>query len=150
MPRGHRTRGYVLDGVIDLITDNNPVSVTTLAAKWYLGTNVPLTTELTKEALYTATNASPIAAIATYPAGLGDNPRQVSGCVWIITEVRGDMPSGYLWSPTSSVYSGPQTTNVNDIVGIAALSLASPKITPADCSQLPRDPKEAYRSIFGA
>jgi hypothetical protein len=148
LPIGHRSRGYVLEGVIDLITEKGQGPVNALAGRWYKGTRVPLTTELTLEDLKNATEANPVAAIYSHP-GFDAGTDTVPGCVWIITEANDEIADGYLWTPPSHLCSEHGSTYVKDIVGIAALSLVAPRITFADCFSLPEDPKEAYQAIFG-
>jgi hypothetical protein len=146
MPTGNRTKGISLNGVIDLIDNSLAVSVDELAKRWHLGTGLPTTSKLTKEALHGATESKPIGVLYTHP-GFGDG--DVPGCVWIIVSADDEIAEGYLWCPASQLVSEHGSTYLVDILESGALTTSAPQITFGDCFDLPEDTRAAYQAIFG-
>ena len=146
MPTGKRRDGVALTGVLDLIEGTAPAAVEELAARWYVSTELPPTTELKREALDGVSETSPLAVLWTHP-GFGGGP--VPGCVWFIDYVEDEIGGGYCWCPESELVSEHGSFDLTDLLGSAALVLAPPAVDFGQCLTLPADTREAYRVLFG-
>jgi len=146
LPTGKRNNGVRLPRVLDLIEGTAPAAVEELAARWYISTELPPTTELKREALEGVSETSPLAVLWTHP-GFGGGP--VPGCVWYIDYIEDEIGGGYCWCPESELVSEHGSFYLTDLLGSAALVLAPPAVDFGQCLALPTDTREAYRVLFG-
>lgn len=156
LPTGKRTQGIVLKGAIDIIPNNKPASVTELNRRWYEDVGIPPTEPLTIEALKGASEEDPIAVVWTHPGF--DSDGRTPGCVWYINyyeEEDGQEPGtgiagGYLYCPPGGgLTSEHGSTYAKDILRDGALVSTKPKVNFKGMTDLPDEPAEAYREIFG-
>jgi hypothetical protein len=147
LPTGKRKNGVSLANVpvLDILLEAKPESVTEIARRWYDETGVPHAGPLSRKVLQATTEKHPVALLYTHP-GFGGG--RVPGCVWIITHADDEIAEGYLWCPPSELTSEHGSTYLRDLTD-AAMVTQPPKVTFAQCFNLPEDTREAYRAIFG-
>ncbi len=146
LPPGGRTKGFVLNNVVDLIEDPAKNPVAALGRRWYDQTILAPTTPVTLEALNGASEDHPIAVVWTHP-GFGSGA--VPGCVWYVDGVEDEIANGFLYCPPSELISEHGSIEVGRLVNEGALVLAEPRVRFAQLFDLPSEPLAAYRAIFG-
>lgn len=147
LPVGKRTNGFSLTGIVDLAEGRLSDPALEMHRRWYENTVLPPSAPLRLDDLASASDSHPAAVLWTHP-GFGGG--RVPGCVWIVTDVsrENDIADGYLWCPPSELVSEHGSIELSRLVREGALVSTPPRITFADCFNLPTETLEAYRAIF--